>query len=149
MHPRASDNPRKRQAQAGSHGAILLEVVLSLTLLMAGSAVVLGGLSASARRVARLRIEAHGQDLLATLVAEIQIGLMEAKDAGATQYEEPFADFSWEIVATDLPATEVNAPAMRQVTAIVRYTGQSGPKQVFRLNQWVAVAAAAAPGGGL
>jgi hypothetical protein len=147
MHRKASDNPKRPPSPNGSRGAILLEVVLALTLLMAGSAVVLGSLSASARRAEQLRIEAHGQDLLASLMTEIQVGLREAKDAGPTPYEAPFADFSWQIAAADLPAGQASAPVMRQVTAIVRHRGQSVAAQEFRLSEWVEAASTTPPGG--
>jgi type II secretion system protein I len=82
--------------------AILLEVIFALALLSAAAATILGSLDASVRTARRLRIAAVAEDLVVTLLSEIQLGLVPAQDDGPIEYEEPYEGWTWEVVTSDL-----------------------------------------------
>ena len=77
-------------------GALLLEVILALGLLVAAGSVVVGGLSTSAISARSLALEAHAANLAVTLSSRMAVGLVPVGSSDAQKFEDPFADFTWE-----------------------------------------------------
>jgi hypothetical protein len=105
--------------RAGGGGLVLVEVVLAVTLFFCGALVVLTGLSASLHTANRVRTEADGADLAVTLLSEVQMGLVPLVDDGPNEYEEEeLADWTWEIVTSDVE-TRTEAPPLVRVEIII------------------------------
>ncbi len=117
------------------HGAVLLEVILSLSLLVAASSVILGGLNNCARQLEDIRLEGTGADLAISLMSQIEMGLLDPADEGPVSYESPLEQWSWQVVTQSLdPSTD--EPPLKQVEVIVRYTPEApGRAYTYRLVQ--------------
>ena len=94
-------------------GAVLLEVVLALALLVGGGGVVLSTMNSCLAATRDLQLQAQAMDLAITLVSEIQMELIKPViDVAPTPYEEEdMQDWTWEIVAEDID----QMPAMTSV----------------------------------
>jgi hypothetical protein len=111
---------------------VLLEVVLALVLFVGAAAVISGGLQASLAGLERMRLNAHATDLAVSVLAELQLGLRSLDKPGPEPFEEPFENWSWEVVtspAVELPGEE---KPLQRVEVIVRHLD---PPLVFRLTQ--------------
>lgn len=121
---RKSQTPTPESRKQVRRGAILLEVVLALALLVMTSAVILGSMSAAMRSAGRLRLRAQAADLAVTLASELHMGLLAPADTELTPYARPgLAGWSWQVAAEPLEG----APAeLRRVLLTVRHdTGVS------------------------
>jgi hypothetical protein len=104
----AYPKPHRRRA------AVLLEVILALVLFFSGGAVILGSLGSSINALQRVRLEAQGVDLGATLLSEIQMGLVDVADAGPEDYEdESLAGWGWQIVTSPSDRTGLDVRLTR------------------------------------
>lgn len=111
------DRPTTRRAAA------LLEIIFAISLLAAAAGTILSAFDASIDSLARLRLTGQASDLAVTLLSQVQMGDLPAADDGPNQYEEPLEDWSWEIVAEDLPEP-IEGAVMKKVRIIVTNTVQ-------------------------
>lgn len=113
-------------------GAVLLEVVLALTLLVSAGAVIGMGLQKSIRTAAQINDAAQAADLAVTLVSQLQMGLVEPADQGAIAYAEPMAEWTWQIAAEPL----ANVKGLQCITVTVTHT----TRLAYSLTEWMPVA---------
>ena len=67
-------------------------------------------------------MQAVADDLAVSLLSEMQLGLLEPVDDGPYDYEEPYEDWSWEIVTSDLDDVIVTeGPLMMRVELVIRH----------------------------
>jgi len=118
-------------------GIVLLEVVLSISMVFAMAGVLFLGVDSSVRSARRLRLDAQAADLAVTLLSEIQMGLVDPADAGPEAYEEPLEDWMWEIVTTPLEEMPLDEQDIEQVEIIISHVDGSS---TYRLVQLMAVA---------
>jgi hypothetical protein len=125
-------------------------VVLALALFVVASTVITSALSASVDQTQRLRLNAHANNLAATILSEMQMGLQAVESSGPNVFEAPFAEWTWQ--ATVEPANSAagltgsaagagNAGAagtLQRVEVIVRHQTQP---IVCRLTQFLPAAA--------
>lgn len=140
--------PHARLRRHRQRGALLLEVVLALVLFVIAAAIIGGGISAAMNSVERQRLTAHASNLTASILAELQMGARALDELGPTEFEAPFADWTWEIVPAATMPGEDTAGAAQQIEVIVRH---EDPPLVYRLSQTIRVGEAAgkAPDEGL
>ena len=117
---------RRRRAVA------LLEVVLALALFFGVAVTILGGLSVCMRSVTQVREDAYAQDLAITVLSEVQMGVLDAVDAGPTPFEDPFADWTWQTAAVPVEAT-VPGMEMTQIQIIVKNTIDGYMYRIYEL----------------
>jgi type II secretory pathway pseudopilin PulG len=123
-------------APRSESGAVLLEVVLALSLFVFAAAIISSSLNTAVERNQRLHAQTHALNLAASVLAEIHLGLRAPQPAGPEPFETPFADWTWQILATPYAFAAGDASALQQVTVIVRQ--QSGPT-VQRLTEILAL----------
>jgi type II secretory pathway pseudopilin PulG len=110
----------------------LLEVVLALAVFFGVAVTILGGLSVCMRSATQVREEAQAADLAVTVLSEVQMGMLEAVDAGPTPFEDPFADWTWQTVAVPVEAT-VPGMEMTQIQIIVKNTIDGYMYRIYEL----------------
>ena len=106
------------QGRAGREGAVLLEVIFSLTLFAATAAVVIGGLNSCIQGANDLRTGSQAADMAVTLMSEIQMGLVPPTDSGPTDYPAPDDDWTWQIVTAAMDPV-APAPPQKQITITI------------------------------
>lgn len=100
-----------RDARA-TRGAVLLEVVLALALLVLSSSVIVGGMRECIQSVARLRLRSHAADLAVTLASQLQMGVLKPGQVDSTPFADAgFTDWTWQMQtqATD----QLDSPLQR------------------------------------
>jgi type II secretory pathway pseudopilin PulG len=123
-------------------------VVLALALFVVASTIITSALSASVDETERLRLNAHANNLAATILSEMQMGLQAVESSGPNAFEAPFTDWTWQAAvepATDPTASmgsTSGAGALQKVEVTVRH--QSQPI-VCRLTQFLPAAAGLGP----
>ncbi|MCX5677229.1 MAG: hypothetical protein NTX87_19765, partial [Planctomycetota bacterium] len=110
---------RVRRPAAPKRAVALLEVVLALALFFGVAVAILGGLSVCMRSVTQVREDAYAADLAVTVLSEVQMGVLEAADAGPTPFEDPFADWTWQTAVATLETT-VPGLEMTQIEITVK-----------------------------
>jgi hypothetical protein len=118
-------------ARAG-RGVALLEVVLALALFFGVAVTILGGMSVCMRSVTQVREDAYAQDLAITVLSEVQMGVLDAVDAGPTPFEDPFADWTWQTAVATVETT-VPGLEMTQIEITVRNTLDGYSFRLFEL----------------
>ncbi len=118
-------------------------MVLALAVFFGVAVAILGGLSMCMRSARQVRQEAQAADLAVTLLSEIQLGLVQIADAGPTPFEDPYAEWTWQTVATPVE-TLIEGADLTQVEIIVRNPGNG---YTFRLYQLLPGAEEETPGG--
>ena len=113
-------------------GVALLEVVVALALFFSMAVAVLGGLSICVQSARQTRLEAQAADLAVTLLSEIQLGVVPVADDGPTAYDDPLADWTWEIVAGPVEST-VPGLELSRVEIIIRNTTQGFTHRLYHL----------------
>ncbi len=79
-------------------GVVLLEVVLSLTLLVAAVTTVAGALTRCHASANRLDLRGRTIDLAVTLRSEVMLGVIEPAQTDPVAYEdEALADWTWQL----------------------------------------------------
>ena len=114
-----------------------MEVVLALFLFVGAASVITRGLNAAVNEVARLRLNLHANNLAASVLAEMQMGLKPVESGGPNEFEPPFAGWSWEAKAAPVNDTAAAASQLQNVEIIVRH---ESPPVVWRLVQYLPVA---------
>ena len=116
-------NPLNGNAQRRA-GVVLLEVIFALSLFAAAAAVISSSFSACASSAGRLRLQAVADDLAVTLLSEMQLGLVEPVDDGPYDFEDPYEDWSWEIVTSSMnDVIDIDGPVMMRVEIVIRHSG--------------------------
>jgi type II secretory pathway pseudopilin PulG len=132
-------------------GAILLEVVLALALFVLAATIITGGLSSAANEVRRLHLQLHAQNLAATVLAELQMGILPGDAGGPNQFDPPFQAWSWQTTVGPINELVAATNSIQKVEVTIRH--QTEPT-VMRLTQFVPLAGngtattPAAPSGG-
>ena len=116
-------------------GAVLLEVVLALTLLVSAGAIIGMGLQKSIRTAGQISDAAQAADLAVTLVSQLQMGLVERAAQGPVEYAEPMAEWTWQITAEPL----ADIQGLQCITVTVTHTTT---KLAYSLAEWMPVAVA-------
>jgi len=124
---------RGRLARRRRPAVALLEVVCALALFFGVAVVVLGGLSTCVRTVCQVREEAQAADLAVTLLSELQMGLLPVASAGPTAFEDPDADWTWEVAALPVD-TPVEGVELARVEIIIRNILDG---YTYRLYHWL------------
>lgn len=131
-------NPLFSSSQArGSRrtGAVLLEVILALILFVAAATVISSSLSASIATLERMRRDTHAANLATTVVAEVEMGIRPAANAGPEPFPPPFDQWMFEVMVDGgVPGGEEEAFALRSLEVVVRDTESD---TVYRLFQQV------------
>ena len=101
-------------------GVALLEVVIAMALFFMAAMFVMDGLNSSLRAVRSAQIQADAADLATTILADIQIGILEIKNDGPFAVnEELYPGWTYELVVggiEDLP----DLPLLKRVEVVVR-----------------------------
>jgi len=122
----------QRKPLATTCGAVLLEVVVALVLFVTAATIIGSGLSASVDEVERLRLNVQGDNLAATILAELQMGLQPLESSGPNTFDPPFDKWTWQTVVENLEDPATGTRALRRVEVTIR--NQSSPV-VCRLTQ--------------
>jgi len=115
---------RKRDIPARKvkcRGAVLLEVVLALVLFVAAATVITGGLNASVREVERLRLNTHANNLAASVLSEMRLGIKAVESSGPNAFDPPFEDWTWETKAAAVDDKSLEANPLQNVEIVVRH----------------------------
>ncbi len=134
QHPRHSPSAPRRRPESG---ALLLEVLIALALFVFAAAVISSGLSSAVDRTLRLREQAHALDLAVSVVAEVEMGLRPARNAGPEPFDPPFETWTWQVEASPYSFGGGEVAGLQTVTAIVRNGAQT---TVQRLTQLIPAA---------
>ena len=103
-------------------GIAMLEVVFALSLFAAAVAVICGSFSASANAVSRMQLHAVADNLAVTLLSQMQLGIVPSEDDGPYGFEEPFADWTWEVVTAEMnEVIDIDGPVLMSVEIIIRH----------------------------
>lgn len=148
MHRRTTSMGRRRAeaerpVRAARPAVALLEVVLALALFFGVAVAILGGLSACVKAAREVRLEAHAADLAVTMLSELQMGLVPVADSGPTAYEDPDAEWTWQLVTAPVPTT-IEGTELTNVEVIIRHTAEG---YTFRLCEWLPAAEEESPAG--
>lgn len=117
--PKRCPSPVSKSAQ---QGAVLLEVILALGLMLFATAVINNGLQSSVDAVERLKYSTHAQNLTVSVISQIHMGLLPMVTTEAQPFTEPFQDWTYEIQAKDFGESPLNSSRPTQVEVIVRHT---------------------------
>ena len=98
---RRSASSRSNPCQ--QRGAVLLETLLALGLLLLATGTVVNGLTAGTRATGRLEHDAHATDLAITVLSWMEMGLLPASTQDARRFDHPFRDWTYEIEIESLP----------------------------------------------
>jgi len=115
---------RRYPTLAASSGAVLLEVVLALALLVSAAGVVAAGMSTAMRSASRMKLQAKAADLAVTLASQLRMGVVEEIDEGPQPYDddeeqpiENLIDWTWEVATEPVE----NLPDWERVTVMIRH----------------------------
>ena len=122
-------------------GAVLLEVLMALALILGAASVITGGLQSAVDSVERMRNNLHGVNLAVSVISQIQMGMIAAESVEGTQFEEPFQDWSYDIeteeVSTDVMDLEGDGLELPQFQKVEVAVHDSDGKIVKRLSQYI------------
>lgn len=113
-------------------GAVLFEVVVALVLFVSAATIITGALNASLNSVERLRRNTHAANLAVSVLSELQMGIKTLALTGPQPFEEPFAGWTWEVVANPIDGDTSDSSPLRVVEVIIRHDES---ELVYRLNQ--------------
>lgn len=104
-------------------GAVLLEVVLSLSIFFIAAAIVFAGMSSSLKAVGSLRTRMHATDLAVTKISELKMGKIDAMSFGQTPLDsqsERMKNWEYRIEASPAETTSDSAPMTRVTVTIIQ-----------------------------
>ncbi len=111
-----------------------MEVVLALALFVFAATIITGGLSASVNEVRRLELDAHAGNLAASILAEMQMGMLAVEASGPNNFTAPFEQWNWQATVGPINEMVGATNTVQKVEVIIRH--QTEPV-VFRLTQFV------------
>ena len=123
---------------------VLLEVLLALTLFVAGAAVAGSAARTAIQALERTRARGKACDLAASVMAELSAGMLEAVQTPPSQFQDEDGTvmepgWTYEILAEESP----DVPGLKRLTVVVR-NEQAPGSPTHRLTQWFFDPAAAA-----
>ncbi len=124
--------PLRGSASRSIYGSVLLEVVIALALFVAAATIIGVGMNASVRSVERQRLNAHGTDLAATVLAELQLGLRTYDPADPEPFDAPFTNWTWQVIVTPEETLDPE-PVFQQVEVVVRHDNPPHTLRLFEL----------------
>lgn len=104
-----------------TRGAVLLEVILALGLMLFAAAVINHGMQASVDTVDRLKYSTHAQNLAVSVMSQIHMGILPMVTTEAQPFTAPFEDWTYEIETRDFGESLLNSSRPTQVEVIVRH----------------------------
>ncbi len=114
--------------------SVLLEVLLALILFAAAAAIVTTSFNSSMTSLERQKLGLQALNLAASVLAEVQLGILPANSDSSRPFEPPFADWTWESVTTPTDDAGGTPTDLTRIEVIVRH--QKSPT-VQRLAQVV------------
>jgi type II secretory pathway pseudopilin PulG len=120
-------------------GAVLLEVVLALALFVLAATIITSGLSSSINEVKRLRLNTHANNLAASVLSQIQMGVQPGESSGPNTFDPPFDQWTWQTTIGPINEMVGATNPIQKVEVVIRH--QTEPV-LFRLTQFLPVAAA-------
>jgi len=126
MSLRQPYTPSRSATERARRGVAMLDVLFALSLFAAAAAVVSSSFSACAASVSRMQLQAVADNLVVSILSEVQLELLPPEDDGPYAFEEPFEDWSWEIVTAEMDdVIDVDGPVMLSVEIIItHYEGE-------------------------
>ncbi len=118
---------------------MLLEVLLALVLFVAAAAIITASMNASLEGLDRQKLTMHASNLGASILAELELGSRTADVTGEQPFEEPFADWTWEVV---LAGTETESGEVSELTQVEVILRRKDPHMVHRQAQLMKLAPA-------
>jgi hypothetical protein len=112
--------PRSPSVRRSRLGAVLLEVVFALVLLVAGGGIVIGGLNIATDEVLDLRRRNTARDRAVTILSEMQMGVIGLADTEPEGFEEPFEEWTWQVVLSDFQDV-IDVPQTVRATVVIRH----------------------------
>ena len=135
MRPHVTIPSRRR------NGAILLEVVLSLSLFVLAAVLVLTALDASREAVGLVRRDMHGENLAMSVLADLEMGQIDLATLEDSPYEftddeeDPLSGWTWQISSEALALSDELPPEQR-LTIVIR--DPSGRRAIRIYTLWPA-----------
>jgi hypothetical protein len=117
-------------------GAVLLEVVAALMLLLAAVSIITAALNASMSSVERLRLNTHAASLAVSVLSELQIGIRSIAVTGPQSFEEPFQDWTWELVSGEAGIDRKESSQIKSVEIVIRH---EEPPVTYRLSEMIQI----------
>ena len=114
-------------------GAVLLEVVLALALLLFAIGVVNSGLQASVDAVDRMKANTQAMNLAVSVMSELQMGLIPVETVEAQPFLTPFEDWTYEIQAESFGESLLGQTRPTKVEVIVRHASKPYVRRVTQL----------------
>jgi len=108
--------PRSRRK-----GAVLLEVVLALVLFVAAASIITVGMNTSVESLERLRLNTHALNLAASVLAEVQMGVLPADANGPVEFDLPFENWTWEIQSESVQGEIGDTNPLTRVEVVIRH----------------------------
>lgn len=117
---RSTSHPRRQSA------AVLLEVLLAVALFVAAAAIATASLNSSIRSLERQRLQTHAVQLASSVLAEVQLGIRSTSggNSAAQPFENPFQDWTWEIVTDSGPSDFSESNPLERVEIIIRHRSE-------------------------
>jgi len=131
MSPREHGAPIRSAGELARRGAVraprrggvaMIEVLFALSLFAASTAVISSSFSACATSVSRMQLQAVADNLAISMLSELQLELLPAEDDGPYAFEEPFEDWTYEVVTAEMTdVIDIDGPVMTSVEIIIRH----------------------------
>ncbi len=102
-------------------GAALLEVIIALALFVATAAVVTSALSSALDSLERQRLNTHATNLAASVLAELQLGILQTGSTGAQAFEPPFEQWTWEAALSSSDTETGETSGLTRVEVTIRH----------------------------
>jgi type II secretory pathway pseudopilin PulG len=118
----------------------LLEVVVALVLFVTAATIIGSGMSASVDEVERLRLNVQGDNLAATILAELQMGLQPLESSGPITFDPPFDKWTWQTVVETLEDPSAGTGALQRVEVTIRNQSSAVVCRLTQLLPEVALA---------
>lgn len=131
---RSPRQPRTRRAVA------LLEVVLAVSVVVIAAAVIQGSYVATTAATRRMQRQVRAENLAATILARVRLGLIDPVASGPNDFEELYPDragWTWQIETASEPLLAEGPEAIRVEVLVT--SPDANVRQ--RLAQWFCPAA--------
>lgn len=128
-----NEQAEQRGPAVARRGTILLEVIFAVTLFVSVALVVLQSMNSSVQAVGALRMEAQAADLAVTILSEMRMGMLQAIDTPAQNFQEPqWEDWTWK-VATSGVSDVILGSQVKQVEVTITNTKTNYTYRLARL----------------
>ena len=103
-------------------GAVLLEVVLALALILFAIGVVNSGLQAAVDAVDRMKANTQAMNLAVSTMSEIQMGIIPMESAEAQPFLTPFEDWTYAVQVENFGESLLSQTRPIKVEVIVKHS---------------------------